>query len=223
MLIAIEGIDGSGKGTQAARLADAFRANGLRAALLGFPRYEATFFGRAVGEFLNGRFGTLTEANPYLVALLFAGDRFESRELLARELAQNDVVVLDRYVASNIAHQGAKLPEERRGELTEFVERLEYTVYGLPRADLTLLLDLPVAIAQTLVGRKHARAYTEKSHDLQEADADYLERVRQVYRTLAAARTDWEIVACLAGDALRPVEEIASELYVRVAARRSGG
>lgn len=222
MLIAIEGIDGSGKGTQAARLADSLTRSGKRVSLLSFPRYDATFFGRAVGQFLNGRFGSLAEANPFLVSLLFAGDRFESRKLLRQEIEDNDIVVLDRYVASNVAHQGAKLPAGQRPELIEFVERLEFGVYELPRPDVTLLLDLPAETAQTLIGRKQARSYTEESHDLQEADREYLENVRQMYLTLAAGSPNWRIVNSLEGDRLRTIDEIAEELLSVVADRLAG-
>lgn len=212
MLIAIEGIDGSGKGTQAKRLTENLSRTGRRVALLSFPRYDDTFFGRAVGRFLNGEFGSLAQANPFLVSLLFAGDRFESRALLQRELEQNDVVVLDRYVASNIAHQGAKLPIEHRLELIRFVEELEFNVYNLPRADRNILLDLPVATAQTLIGEKHARSYTDKSHDLQEADANYLEAVRQMYLTLADQSSHWSTIVCESGGEMKPIEAIADEI-----------
>ncbi|MFM7836280.1 MAG: thymidylate kinase, partial [Planctomycetaceae bacterium] len=103
-LIAIEGIDGAGKGTQASRLKESLAARGLRAAVLQFPRYSATSFGAAIGDFLNGRFGTLAEVHPQLAAVLYAGDRFESRGLLLELMEQHDVVVLDRFVGSNLAH-----------------------------------------------------------------------------------------------------------------------
>ena len=82
VLIAIEGIDGSGKGTQAARLHTHFLSQGLKSTMLSFPRYQQTRFGQKVGDFLNGEFGTLDTVHPLLVSLLFAGDRFESRELI---------------------------------------------------------------------------------------------------------------------------------------------
>src|SRR5580704_15426600 len=108
-LIAIEGIDGSGKGTQSRILVERLRQSGRKVELISFPRYEETFFGRLIGSFLNGQFGTLDQVHPVLVSLLFAGDRFESRPKLEKALATCDVVVLDRYVASNVAHQGAKI------------------------------------------------------------------------------------------------------------------
>lgn len=221
MLIAIEGIDGSGKGTQARLLVDALRTSGRRVSLLSFPRYDATFFGRAVGRFLNGEFGSLAEVHPFLVSLLFAGDRFESRGLLEQELAEHDIVVLDRYVASNIAHQGAKLPPNQRTALVEAIEQLEFTIYGVPQPDVTILLDLPAQQAQQLIALKNQRSYTEKSHDLQEADADYLERVREVYLGLAQD-SNWRQVSCFDEAAIRPVDDIQAEIFELVKQSLSG-
>ena len=215
VLIAIEGIDGSGKGTQAARLNAYLQATGRSSALLSFPRYQQTAFGQKVGDFLNGRFGTLEAVHPLLVSLLFAGDRFESRALIERTLAENEVVVCDRYVASNIAHQGAKVDEAERVELVTWIQHLEYSIYQLPSADLTLFLDVPVANAQQLIAAKSRRNYTEKAADLQEADANYLCRVRDVYLDLAKG-PQWTKVGCIENGAVRSVEEISAEIAATV-------
>jgi dTMP kinase len=213
MLIAIEGIDGSGKGTQAARLCERLEESGAMVELLSFPRYAATRFGKLIGDFLNGRFGTLDEVHPMLASLLYAGDRLESWEDLWSAMQINDVVVLDRYVASNIAHQGAKLQGAERQELTNWVKMVEFEIYGLPKPDLVILLDLPASVAQTLIAQKSARSYTDKKADLQEADGSYLREVREVYRQLAVDQPDWKIVPCLQGDALRSIEDIGEEIF----------
>jgi dTMP kinase len=214
VLIAIEGIDGSGKGTQARLLVERLNASGQSAALLSFPRYEATFFGRAVGEFLNGRFGSLAEAHPFLVSLLYAGDRFESRDTLQKLVARHDVVVLDRYVPSNVAHQAAKLDGAERERLIEWIETVEHGIYELPRPDLVILLDIDVAAARSLIARKQARSYTDRAADLQEADAAYLARVRELYLQLAARSGEWRRVEGLRQDrTIRSVEEVASEIW----------
>ena len=212
MLVAIEGIDGSGKGTQAHRLAAALGQSGLRVRLLSFPRYAETAFGRWVGEFLNGSFGALDQIHPLLVSLLFAGDRFESKPLLMEAIASNDVVILDRYVASNVAHQSAKVEGDEQRRLRAWIEQLEFGLYGLPRPDLVLLFDLAARQAQQLIARKPRRTYTDRSADLQEADGNYLERVRQAYLQLAADDPAWRTIGVCRDDQLRTVEDIGTEV-----------
>ena len=217
MLIDIEGIDGSGKGTQARALVSRLAKAGLSASLVSFPRYEATRFGRAVGEFLNGEFGALDEVHPFLVSLLFAGDRFESKPFLLDAMRTNEIVVLDRYVPSNVAHQAAKLDGAARAELTRRILEIEFGLFGLPKPDLVVLLDLPGSAAQSLSAQKGAREYTAKKADLQEADGPYLERVREVYLELARKESHWQQIACCKGIRLHSVDEIAENVWQHVA------
>lgn len=216
-LVAIEGIDGSGKGTQAQLLRDHLVQSGRSCDLISFPRYDATVFGQAVGRFLNGEFGSLDNVHPLLASLLYAGDRFESKQTLLDAIQQQDVVVLDRYVASNIAHQAAKREAAERQELMEFIQELEFRIYGLPAADLVILLDLPVDQAQALVARKHQRSYTPMQADIQEADAAYLSNVRDAYLELAANDPSWFKVSGTADGSLRTIDDVADEIWSAVA------
>jgi len=212
-LIAIEGIDGAGKGTQAGRLVTSLRDFGLRVDALQFPRYSATTFGSAIGDFLNGRFGALNEVHPQLAAVLYAGDRFESRPLLLSMLDQNDVVVLDRFVASNLAHQAAKLDGPERMALIEWIEKVEFDIFQLPRPDLTILIDMSSQMSRELVSRKSARDYTTREADLQESDLPYLERVRRCYMALAHSRVDWRTVHGLdESGKLRTIDDVAQDI-----------
>lgn len=220
LLIDIEGIDGSGKGTQARRLCDRLVQSGVTASLISFPRYESTLFGRAIGEFLNGDYGTLEQVHPFLVSLLFAGDRFESKALLDEALRSCEVVVLDRYVPSNVAHQASKCDGAARADLTRRILALEFEVFGLPRPDLVLLLDLPVPMAQELVLQKATRSYTHRAADLQEADAVYLQRVRDVYLELARHGSEWRLISGCAGDQMRTIDEVGEEIWTAVANAR---
>jgi len=212
-LIAIEGIDGSGKGTQAARLVDAIRDSGHSCRLFSFPRYSETRFGQKIGDFLNGRFGKLDEVHPILVSLLFAGDRFESKQVLIEALSSHDVVVCDRYVSSNIAHQAAKLPGDNQKELMEWVEFLEFTLYGLPQPDRTLFLDIPVEAATNLIAAKAQRIYTDQAADLHEADSVYLQKVHSVYSFLCRSNPQWTRIVGMDGTRLKSVDEIAKEIW----------
>jgi dTMP kinase len=186
---------------------------GLRVDTLQFPRYSSTTFGSAIGDFLNGKFGSLNEVHPQLAAVLYAGDRFESRELLMRMIEDNDVVVLDRFVGSNLAHQSAKLDGEARTALVEWIEKIEFGVFQLPRPTLTILIDMSSQMSRELVSRKAARDYTEQEADLQESDLPYLERVRRCYLALAHSRLDWRTVHGLddAGS-LRTIADVGEEI-----------
>ncbi|MBI1315098.1 dTMP kinase [bacterium] len=216
VLIAIEGIDGSGKGTQAKRLHEQLIEIGVRSELISFPRYSQTHFGRTIGRFLNGEFGQLDQVDPHLAATLYAADRFESLGMLTDLLATRDVVVSDRYVPSNIAHQGAKRSGEARQQLADWISTVEYQVFGLPQADLIIHLDLPAEIAQELIAKKSKRDYTDKAADLQEADRDYLSAVRQAYLDLAATEPNWQTVSLLDGARLRTIDEVAADIFARV-------
>ena len=212
-LIAIEGIDGAGKGTQAGRLVSSLREMGLRVDTLQFPRYGATAFGSAIGDFLNGRFGSLSEVHPQLASVLYAGDRFESRSLLLKMMDDNDVVVLDRFVGSNLAHQSAKLDGAARTALVEWIEKIEFDVFELPRPRLTILIDMSSQMSRELVARKAARDYTDQEADLQESDLPYLERVRRCYRELAETRRDWQMIHGLNEDgSLRTIDAVGNEI-----------
>ena len=213
VLIAIEGIDGSGKGTQASLLTKRLQDLGYQTASIQFPRYSATTFGEAIGDFLNGRFGTLETVHPQLAAVLYAGDRFESLDVLNAARSDNDVVVLDRFTASNFAHQAAKLQGAERERLIAWIDDVEHRVFGLPRPDLNVLLDISSTWSRELVSRKDERDYTSDEADIQESDRPYLDRVRQCYREIAESRDDWAVVNCLESDGeLRDVAAINEDI-----------
>lgn len=211
-LIAIEGIDGSGKGTQAKRLCERLIEFGKTARLISFPRYEHTFFGKVIGEFLNGRFGALDDVHPFFAALLYAGDRFESRAELTQAIDECDFVVLDRYVASNLAHQVTRAEQQDQRELLSRIQTIEHEIYGLPRPQLTVFLELPVEDAQRLIALKTPRSYTDQAADIQESNASYLERVSAGYQLLANDES-WRRVACIGPDGLRSIDDISDEVW----------
>ena len=212
-LLALEGIDGSGKGTQAARLAERARDAGRSVASFSFPTYDGNPFSRAVADYLNGEFGTADEVHPELAALLYAGDRFHARPQLLDALALHDLVICDRYAASNAAHQGAKLEGDARRRLLDWLDEVEYGEFALPQPDLVVLLDTPVALARELVARKGARGYTTLEADIHEDDAEHSGATRDVYLELAQ-RGNWRIVPTAREDGTpRDVDEISGDIW----------
>jgi dTMP kinase len=218
MLIAIEGIDGAGKATQAGLLRERLAAQGYRVAVLSFPRYGQTYFARSISDYLAGRFGALDAVDPHFAALLYAGDRLESKVVIAETVAAHDVVVFDRYVASNLAHQAARVPPERREEFLTWLGTVEHEVYELPRADLTVYLDVSTQAAAGMRERRGERA-TAPAADIHEASASYLERCAEVYRALLATSflSQWVAAPCCdaAGQVL-PLATIADAVWQAV-------
>ena len=210
-LVAIEGIDGCGKGTQARRLADSLRSAGVTVESLAFPRYDQTRFGGLITRFLGGEFGPLDAVAPELAALLFAGDRFESKQLLVDALSRSQVVICDRYSGSNVAHQAGRTPDvERRDSLIRFLRWLESDLYAIPTPDVTIWLDLDPEIAAVRIAARASS--TGRAIDIAETDISHLNAAASAYATLAAMEAGWQRVACQTGQTQRPVEEIASDI-----------
>ena len=193
-LIVLEGIDGAGKGTQASLLAHTMETRGVPFVRLGFPHYQSSF-GRLIGKFLNGDFGPLDSIDPHFSALLYAGDRLEAKPRLVQALGAGQTVLLDRYIASNMAHQGARVPLSQRDEFIAWLRHLEYEIYGLPAEDLVIYLRLDATHAHRLVGSKQPRTYTTLTRDLQESDLSHLEKAAAIYDQLAA-QSNWITVDC---------------------------
>jgi dTMP kinase len=218
-LVVFEGVDGAGKRTQADLLMTALRARGTPCVGFGFPRYESTF-GRLIARFLNGELGKLDAIDPHLSALLYASDRFEAKNELDTALAAGNVVVADRYVGSNLAHQSARVPESERTNFLDWLRRVEYEIFGLPSEDLVIYLRLAAAQAQERVARKAARKYTALTHDIQEGDPHHLDQAAAVYDGLAND-LNWLIVECFpfGSSTPRPANEIHHEVLQGIDAR----
>jgi len=193
-LLALEGIDGSGKRTQLDLLARELDARGLATLRVSFPHYESSF-GKLVARYLNGEFGPLKAVDPHLSALLYAGDRLESKGELESALAAGKMVIADRYIGSNLAHQTARVPPEHRDEFLAWLKHVEYGLYGLPVEDLVVYLRVPPVEAHRLVGMKAPRTYTSLRRDIQEADVSHLEKTALLYDRLAT-EPNWTRIDC---------------------------
>jgi dTMP kinase len=215
-LIAVEGIDGSGKQTQVRVLAHALESRGYQVWSTGFPQYDS-WFGRMVGQFLNGDLGPLNSVDPHFAALLYAGDRFQCRPSIVTALENGGVVLADRYVASNLAHQTARAAAEKRAEFRAWIEHLEYNIYRLPKEDLVLYLRLPPHEAQTLIAKKSARAYTDAAHDILESNIRHLQAAADMYDELALA-SNWKTIECFdtTKQVIRSEQEISADVVAAV-------
>jgi dTMP kinase len=187
VLIAIEGVDGAGKRTLSSALRTALEAAGKSVATLAFPRYGASVPADVAAEALHGDHGDLADS-VYAMAVLFALDRAGAGEVIAELRLGHDVVLLDRYVASNAAYSAARLQQDASGDVVDWVYRLEYQRLRLPNPDYQLLLDVSPALAGE---RARHRAVHEagRERDAYERDDQLQLRTSAVYAGLAAV--DW--------------------------------
>ena len=213
-LIVVEGTDGAGKRTQCAALKEWLEtARGLRVEMLDFPQYD-TFYGQMIGRYMRGDFGSpAASVDPYLVSLMYAADRHAVRDTMAATLAAGTTIIANRYVGSNLAFQVAKLPDaDARGHLRDWIIRMEYAVNRLPRPDCTLLLYMPLNVAQKLIAARPQREHLQKKADIHETDLPFLQRVEDEYLYLAAHEPDWHIIPSANGDQPRPLDQITADM-----------
>lgn len=217
IFIAIEGTDGSGKGTQCRHLVARLKREGYDVATFDFPQYDqpSSFF---VQQYLNGKYGTAAEVGPYTASLFYALDRFEAAPHIRQALDQGKVVIANRFVGSNMAHQGTKFQhaEERRGFFI-WLDNLEFEMLKIPRPSLSLVLRVPAETAQHLVDQKEPRSYTEQKRDLHEADLTHLKRSVEVYDDMCQLfPNDFARIDCTRDNQLIAVNAIHDIIWQKV-------
>ena len=200
MFIVLEGLDGAGKSTQIRMLRQLFADRGVESEYVHFPRFDSPVYGQLIARFLRGEFGGVQEVDPYLVALIFAGDRADAAPQIRQWLAGGKAVVLDRYVYSNVGFQCAKLPAgEERDRLADWIVNLEFGHNALPRPDLSLFLDVPFAFTERKLSEAREgddRDYLQGGQDIHEASLQLQQDVRSVYLASAAKDSSLRVVDC---------------------------
>ncbi len=205
MFIVLEGLDGAGKSSQLDLLSKQMAKGGKKVRTLHFPRLDVKPYGDMIASFLRGEYGTLDLVHPRLAALLYALDRKEAAADLRQTLSEGGPLLVDRYVLSNLAYQGAKIADaEEKAKLGDWIETLEYIHHDIPRPDLTLFLDAPLAFTlDKLSGaRKGAdRDYLKGKQDIHEASQALQKLVRQEFLALAKKRpSEIAVVDCSDSD-----------------------
>lgn len=200
MLIVLEGLDGAGKSTQVKLLKEYIQSKGKQLRYLHFPRFDAPVYGDLIAKFLRGDFGAINQVHPQLVALLFAEDRRDAAALIREWLGNGDVVLLDRYVYSNIAYQCSKIKDKAESDsLREWIFNLEYNIYNIPRPDVNLFLDVPISFVDKKLKENREgddREYLKGKSDIHEADIQFQIDVRELYLEQTVLDKDFIRVEC---------------------------
>ena len=186
MLVVLEGLDGAGKSTQVKKLRTYLESLYGSLEYVHFPRYDAPVYGDLISRFLRGDFGSNESVHPQLVALLFAEDRHGAAPAMKETLEKGGVILLDRYVYSNIAYQCAKLKNDQEAEaLRDWIFNTEYGDFALPKPDLNIFLDVPISFVESKLKADRAgddRDYLAGGQDIHEADMEFQKRVRAIYQ-----------------------------------------
>lgn len=209
-LIVLEGLDGSGKATQAKLLAADLQAEGMQVREITFPDY-ASDSSALVKMYLSGQFGDKPDdVNAYAASSFYAVDRYASyKKDWGSFYHAGGVVIADRYTTSNAVHQCSKLPPEQWESFLHWLFDYEFRLLGLPAPDRVIYLQVDPAVSQKLMtSRYHG---DESKKDVHEKDLEYLARSRKAAE-FCAAHLGWKTVSCTEGDAMRSIEDIQAEV-----------
>ena len=211
-LYVIEGVDGSGKATQTERLYQALLAQGKPVRKVSFPDYDSPS-SSLIKMYLNGEFGTDPQSvNAFATSVFFAVDRFASfRKDWQQFYEEGGIIIADRYVTSNLVHQAGKITDAAEKEYyIQWLSDLEYNIFGLPKPDCVIFLDMPPAYSLRLRQERNALKQGLTA-DIHEADQTYLQ---QAYDNAIgiAQHQQWHTISCVAEEQIRTIEDIHTEI-----------
>ena len=202
--IVFEGADGTGKTTQAKLLFDYLKKKKDNAVFFSFPNYKSAW-GKIVRRYLDGEFGDVNQVSPYLASILYAGDRLLESAKIRKWLGMGKLVVCDRYMASNIAHQAAKIKDKKlKIKYIKWLEDLEYGENKIPRPDFSILLTIPQEIAQKFMRMR--------ALDIHEKNVSYQKRVAKAFWDYAQKNKNWTIMSNTRGAKLKKIDEVHKEV-----------
>lgn len=213
IFLVIEGSDGSGKSTQYKLLLERLKAAGYKTKEIKFPRYdeEASYF---VRRYLNGEYGDANKLGPYVPSLFYALDRYDGGAQIEQWLNEGFVVLADRYIGANKAHQGQKIEDNQiRLAYYQWLDQLEFDMLGIPKPDLNIVLSLPHEIAMQLI-KKRGSAQTVDIHD---GDPEHLRRANETYRELCELYPEtYAHILCVENGELMSIPTINNSIWERI-------
>ena len=209
-LIVIEGLDGSGKATQAKRLAAALQQRGERVREISFPNYDSDS-SALVKMYLSGAFGTQPgDVNAYAASSFYAVDRYAGmKQDWGRFYDEGGILIADRYTTSNAVHQCSKLPEAEWEGYLNWLFHFEYDLLGIPAPDRVFYLQTAPGVNQKLLDRRYHG--DEQKKDIHERNADYLAQSRAAAE-FCARKLGWTTIHCVKDGSMRGIQEIHEEL-----------
>lgn len=218
--IVIDGTDGSGKSTQTSLLIARLKKDKKKVKVVDFPVYYSNFFGKFIGHCLSEQYYNFVNIHPKIASVLYAADRFESKNEIEKWLSSGNIVIANRYATANQIHQGGKIANtKKREEFIKWLNEMEYEVFKIPRPDAVFYLSVPIPIVLKLIAKRNkteGRAYLGKKKDVHEKDKKHLANSRKSALWLAKTQKGWTKVECVKNGVLSRPENIHEEIYEKV-------
>lgn len=220
-LIVIDGTDGSGKTTQVELLSRRLKSEGYMVKIVDFPEYYKNFFGEFIGHCLSEQYYNFLNVHPKIASVLYACDRWESKDDMEKWLKKGYIVIANRYVSANQIHQGGKTKDaKRRNDFMKWLDKMEYEVFGIPRPDVTVYLSLPIKIVLELIEERESskmkRAYLKKGKDVHEADKNFLINSRKSALKLEKEVKNFVKVECSKNGKILSRENVHEMIYQEI-------
>lgn len=221
--IVIEGLDGSGKSTQNNLLAQRLKKEGYKVEKIDFPQYGTKSAG-LVEEYLNGKYGSSKEVGPYRASIFYACDRYDASFKIKKWLKEGRIVISDRYVASNIGHQGGKIKNRKeREKFFKWLYDLEYNFFGISRPDFTFILKTSPVFSLKLankitdeekIAKRKVYLGDSKIRDIHEKDRKHLACALKSYLHIAKIfPKEFKVIECIKKDKLLSPEIIHQKIW----------
>ena len=209
-LIVIEGLDGSGKGTQASELVKNLTERGEKVRKISFPNYSSDS-SALVKMYLGGQFGTdPSDVNAYAASTFFAVDRYASfKQDWGKFYESGGILVADRYTTSNAVHQCSKLPQAHWEEYLDWLFHFEYALLGIPAPDTVIYLNVEPEVSQRLMTGRYQGDESKK--DIHEGNLAYLNRSRQAAE-YCSKKLGWKEITCCQNGQMRSISSIQAEI-----------
>ncbi|MFA6520192.1 MAG: deoxynucleoside kinase [Candidatus Paceibacterota bacterium] len=219
-LIVIDGTDGSGKATQVEYLIKHLKQDGYKVKVVDFPDYYSNFFGKFIGHCLSEQYYNFVKVHPKIASVLYAADRFESKDKIGKWLKDGNIVIANRYASANQIHQGGKIANTKKREnFLKWLAEMEYKVFKIPKPDVIFYLSVPIPVVLKLIKERNksvARGYLGKKKDVHEKDVRFLENSRKSALWLAKTQKGWIKIECVKSGILSTREDIHEEIYSKI-------
>ncbi len=208
----IDGTDGSGKATQTRLLIKHFQKENVPVETISFPQYNKKSAGLAE-EYLSGKYGDVNDVGPYKSSVLYAVDRFDASFKIRKWLNEDKIVIADRYVGSNLGHQGTKIDnEQKRHDFFKWNTNFEFEIMGIPKPDVNIILHVSTEMVMKLINNRDNNKHGGDT-DIHERNPNHIKKAEQVYLELIHLFNEFKLVECVEQETLLKPEQIHEKVW----------